>query len=151
MKTYGVAVPIVKPIGFGGVAAIYNGEVMGGITQTKKTGRSCGIGGMRIGFGYLGDARLFQGIYQKRVTGYNNRGRIPGRVRRTYYMRLRSYRPSNPRTEVQQANRQKMADACEAWKNLTVDDIATYTRRGKKCNRVPRMIFISEYLKSHRS
>lgn len=141
--------PKVKPIGFGGVAAIMNGEVMGGITQTKKTGRSSGLGCMRLGFSYIGDRRFFQGIYQKRVTGYNQTGRIAGRPRRTYYVRLRSYRPTNPQTPLQQANRQKMTDACEAWKSLTAVDKSVYNERGQRLNRIPRMIFISEYLKSH--
>lgn len=141
--------PKVKPIGFGGVAAIMNGEVMGGITQRKKTGRSSGLGCMRVGFSFLGDSRLFQGVYQKRVTGYNHKGRIASRPRRSYYVRMRSYRPTNPRTELQQANRQKMADACEAWKSLTVVEKSVYNERGQRLNRIPRMIFISEYLKSH--
>jgi len=142
-------VPIVKPIGFGGVDAIMNGEVMAGIAQHKKTGRSCGLGSMRVGFGYLGDNRKFQGVYQKRVTGYNQTGRIAGRPRRTYYVRLRSYRPTNPQTVAQQANRQKMADACVAWNMLTPVDKYGYNERGRRLNRIPRMIFISEYLKSH--
>lgn len=139
----------VKPIGFGGVAGVLNGETMAGITQRKKTGRSSGLGSMRVGFSYLGDFRFFQGVYQKRVTGYNHKGRIVGRPRRSYYVRMRSYRPTNPRTELQQANRQKMTDACEAWKNLTVVDKSDYNKRGKRQNRIGRMIFISEYLKSH--
>jgi len=139
----------VKPIGFGGVAGVLNGTTMAGLTQTKKTGRSAGLGAMRVGFSFLGDNRYFQGVYQKRVTGYNNTGRIDHLPRKSYYVRMRSYRPTNPRTPLQQANRQKLLDANQAWKDLTPVDKSVYNERGKRQNRIGRMIFISQFMKSH--
>ena len=119
------------------------------LAQTGKIGRSAGLGAVRLGFSYLGDTRTFQGIFQKRVTGYNNRGRLANRERKTYYVRERSYRPTNPRTPLQQANRQKLLDANQAWKDLTPVDKLYYNERGKKASRIGRMIFISWYMKNH--
>jgi len=139
----------VKPIGFGGVEAIKAGLVMAGIRQTKKLGSSAGLGAMRVGRSKIGDDNLAQGIYQRRVTGYNQYGRNPDRPRRSYYVKMRTYAPTNPRTPAQQANRQKLLDANEAWKALTVVEKSVYNERGKRQNRIGRMIFISWYMKSH--
>ena len=107
-----------------------------------------------FGFGTFGTARLgqdmnFGGIYQKRVTGYNQTGRIAGRPRKTYYVKMRSYAPTNPNTEGQLARRAVFADAWTAWHALTDEQKHVYNTRGTKLNRVGWRIFISEYLKSH--
>jgi hypothetical protein len=139
----------VKPIGFGGVDAIRNGEVMAGIRQTKKLGASCGLGMQTLGRGQIGDSVYAQGVYQRRVTGYNRHGRNPNRVRKTYYVKMRTYAPTNPRTPAQQANRQKLLDANQAWKDLTPVEKSRYNSEGKRRNKIGRMVHHSWYLKNH--
>ena len=48
------------------------------------------------------------GIYQMRMT---KRGKVP--------IKMKFYRPTNPRTAAQQANRDKFASAMASWKNMT--------------------------------
>lgn len=138
----------VRPIGVGGVDGIYNGTVMAGIRQRKRLGKSCGFGFLRFGYSPYGDSRYFQGIYQKRVTGYNHTGRIAGRKRKAYYVKMRYYRPTNPKTPFQQENRSKFAEAVSGWAALTPEEQAVYIKRGKRAGRVGRNLFISEFMKS---
>lgn len=114
-----------------------------------KTGPGSGYGFARRGHSRYGTNNPFGGIYQKRVTGYNQYGRNPNRPRRAYYVRMRYYRTPNPRTELQQANRAKMADAVAAWAALTDAEKSYYNERGKRANKVGRNLFISWYLKNH--
>lgn len=114
-----------------------------------KTGRSGGFGFIRFGYSNFGATNFTGGIYQKRVTGYNHTGRIAGRKRRAYYVKMRPYRPTNPQTEEQQANRNKMALAVAAWSDLTPVEKSYYNERGKRYNKVGRNLFISWYLKNH--
>lgn len=111
-------------------------------------GYGSGYGFARRGISKFGDTRRFTGIYQKRNTGYNQHGYIPGKPKRTYYVRMRPYRPTNPRTEAQQANRTKFADANVAWPLLTEDERAKYNAIGKKRGRTGRSLFISWYMKN---
>lgn len=79
----------------------------------------------------------FRGIYQT----YKAKDRKSTRL-------LKLYRPTNPRTEFQQANRQKIANAVYAWQLLTKEQQSVYNERSSP----PRMSgynrFIKEYLKS---
>lgn len=113
-----------------------------------KLGTGSGYGFARRGISKFGDQRRFTGIYQKRNTGYNQHGYIPGKPKRTYYVRMRPYRPTNPQTPLQQANRSKFADACAAWPLLTEDEKAYYNSIGKKRGRPGRSLFISWYMKN---
>ena len=63
--------------------------------------------------------------------------------------KLPFYVPTNPQTEAQQANRQKMADAVAAWQSLTPEQKEIYNERAKGKNLTGNNIFISEYLLSH--
>lgn len=127
---------------------ILDGEHNIALGARGKIGTGSGYGFARRGVSKFGDNRRFTGIYQKRVTGYNQHGRIPGRPRTTYFVRMRPYRPTNPRTEVQQANRNKFADACAAWPLLTDEEKKYYNELGKKRGRAGRSLFISWYMKS---
>jgi len=139
----------VKAIGFNEKEGVLDGSTMAGIAQVGKVGRSSGYGFARRGSGAYGEGVGFGGIYQKRVTGYNQYGRNPARPRRTYYVRMRSYRPTNPQTELQQAHRAKMTAAVVAWQELTLDEKAVYNERGKRVNKVGRNLFISWHIKNN--
>lgn len=114
-----------------------------------KTGPGGGFGFVRFGHSHFGATNHAGGILQKRVTGYNQYGRNPARPRRAYYVRMRPYRPTNPQTPLQQANRAKMADAVSAWNGLTPVEKLGYNERGKRANKIGRNLFISWYLKNH--
>lgn len=146
---YGHRVVKVGGLGLAGIPGLLGGQSMAGLTQKYGIGRSCGFGFIRFGSTQFGDSRFFSGIYQKRVTGYNQTGRIASRPRRTYYVRMRTYRPTNPQTVPQQANRTKFADASAAWSLLTTVEKSVYNTRGKRRNRIGRNLFISEYMKNH--
>lgn len=127
---------------------LLNGTHNIAIEAHGKLGTGSGYGFARRGISQFGDQRRFTGIYQKRNTGYNQHGYIPGKPKRTYYVRMRPYRPTNPRTVPQQANRSKFADACAAWPLLTDDEKAKYNAIGKKRGRPGRSLFISWYMKN---
>lgn len=139
----------VKPIGFGGEAALLSGDAMAGLEVRGAMDYSNGFGFAVMGKSRLGDSRMMGGVYQKRVTGYNNTGRIAGRPRRVYFVKMRSYAPTNPQTVAQQANRAKFADARAEWAGLTAVEKSVYNRRANRMGRVGWRLFMSEYLKSH--
>ena len=59
------------------------------------------------------------------------------------------YRPTNPRTPAQQANRQKFADAMLAWKNLTELEKERYNKEAKSKMLFGWNVFIKEYFAMH--
>lgn len=139
----------VKPFGVGGVEALIAGDTMAGLAQRGKLSWSNGFGFATMGSAKLGDDRFQGGIYQKRVTGYNQftgPAHQPGEV---YYVKMRSYAPTNPQTVEQQANRAKFSDANSAWQSLTNNEKSVYNRRANRKGRVGYFLFMSEYLKSH--
>ena len=146
----GLIVPRVGVSGISGVADLMSGKTLLSIKQSKSIGRSCGFGNGRFGYTGFGDNRFFTGTYQKRVTGYNQTGRIPGRVRRSYYVRMRSYRPTNPNSINQQKYRNLFKDAVNSWSLLTVVDKSIYNKRATRLGRVGRNLYTSEYMKNHR-
>lgn len=133
-----------------GVDSVTNGEAVPNLRMSKKLGRSCGFGNSRFGFAPIGDDRFIQGVYQKRVTGYNHKGRIAGRPRNSYIVRMTSYRPTNPQTVPQQNWRAIFADAVLNWRLLTDEEKQPYNMRGIKASKPGRSLFISEYLKTRR-
>jgi len=80
----------------------------------------------------------FVGIYQTQPT---SKGRI---VRR-----LKLYSPTNPRTEAQQAHRQKYGEAVEAWRDLTDEQKLVYNKKAKGRPLSGYNLFVKEYLLSH--
>lgn len=139
----------VKAIGFGGVDAILQGQVMPGLQTRKKLSYSNGFGFAVMGKSRLGDDRFGGGIYQKRVYGYNQYTGAPPPKNRVYFVKMRSYAPTNPRTVEQQAHRAVFADAVAAWAALTDEEKTTYNRLASKRGRVGRNLFMSEYLRTH--
>lgn len=78
------------------------------------------------------------GIYQMRKC---LEGKIP--------IKMVFYRPTNPRTSLQQANRAKIRDAVIAWSLLTDNQKNVYRERAKTWHYWGYHLFVSEYLKSH--
>ncbi len=137
----------VKPIGFGGVEGVLNGTTMAGIRQTGTIRRGDGFGFIRLGHSALGASAYIGGVYQRRVTGYNNTGRKAHLPRKTYYVKMRYYRPTNPRTPAQQAGRSKFADAVAGWKALSPAEKQLYNTRGSRLGRRGRNLYISEFMR----
>lgn len=59
------------------------------------------------------------------------------------------YVPTNPRTIKQQENRQRFADAMEAWGNLTQNDKKFYNEIAKQQQLFGWNVFIKEYFAKH--
>ena len=137
----------VKPIGFGGVEGVLDGTTMAGLRQTGTIRRGDGFGFIRLGHSALGASAYIGGVYQRRVTGYNNAGRKAHLPRKTYYVKMRYYRPSNPRTPAQQAGRNRFADAVASWKALSPAEQQQYNVRGSRHGRRGRNLYISEYMR----
>lgn len=125
---------------------VLNGTAAPAIEIRGKLGRGTGYGFIRRGSGIYGETPNPGGIYQRRVTGYNQHGRIPGRERVQYFVRMKSYRPTNPRTELQQAGRTKFQTAVEIWQRMTEEERAPWKARAVKKSRRGRNLFISEYM-----
>ena len=137
----------VLPVGQKGVEGIINGETMAGIRQTGSIRRGDGFGFIRLGHSTFGAIAHVGGVYQKRVTGYNNTGRKAHLPRKAYYVRMRYYRPTNPNTPAQQAGRSKFADAVAGWTALTAAEKEEYNKRAHKLSRRGRNLYISEYMR----
>lgn len=92
--------------------------------------------GLSGNIGKEGDADPLgvNGIYQMRMT---KRGKVP--------IKMKFYRPTNPQTVPQQANRQKFADAMTAWGALSSGEKAVYNERAKKRQMFGWGLFIREY------
>jgi hypothetical protein len=119
-----------------------------GITLRKKFGRAVyeddgGIYGTtsygRGVFGY-GDAvpeSIYHGIYQMRKC---KEGIIP--------VQMKFYRPTNPQTVPQQANRSKMQIAVSAWQELTNEQKEVYNKNAIGQKLTGYNLFIKNHLLS---
>lgn len=142
----GIVVVKLKSLVEAGTEGLLNGEAAPAITVTGNLGRGSGYGFARNGNGQFGVAPSPGGIYQKRYTGYNQTGYIPGKKRVAYYVRMRTYTPTNPRTELQQSRRGKFADAVAAWQAMDEDARAPYKARAVRHSRRGRNLFIQEFM-----
>lgn len=77
----------------------------------------------------------FYGIYQQRRC---RSGRET--------IKMKFYKPSNPRTPEQQANRNKFADAMRAWRDLTPELKAWYNIEANKYKLYGVNLFLKNYL-----
>lgn len=125
---------------------ILNGKAAPAIAIAGNIGRGSGYGFARRGNGQFGEPNGPSGIYQRRWTGYNQHGYIPGKKRKAYYVRMRFYRPTNPNTELQQAGRSKFQQAVAAWQNMSEEERAPYKRRAVRKSRRGRNLFIQEFM-----
>lgn len=64
-------------------------------------------------------------------------------------IRMKFYRPTNPETEPQQANRAKFAAAMSAWGALTENQKSGYIKRAKKRGMNGWGLFIREYYQNN--
>ena len=80
----------------------------------------------------------YYGIYQMRRC---KEGYIP--------VQMKFYRPSNPQTAPQQANRSKLADAVVAWQNLTQEQKEVYNQNAVIHHITGYNLFCKEYMLSH--
>jgi len=90
------------------------------------------------------------GIYQQRYRrkDFWQKGYTPKGKRRNFKMKF--YRPTNPRTEKQQAHRQILAEAVALWKALPLSTKKEYNKKayGKQMSGYNK--FISEYLNQNK-
>ncbi len=104
------------------------------------------VGDFFLGYGVSGrigregesDPLNVNGIWQMRKT---KRGKRP--------IKMKFYRPTNPQTEAQQANRAKFAAAMAAWQALSSGDKAVYNARAKKRQMFGWGLFIREYYQAN--
>lgn len=135
-----------KPLNEAGVEGLLNGEAAPAIRITGNIGRGSGYGFARNGNAEYGAAPSPGGIYQKRYTGYNQTGYVPGKKRTPYYIRMRTYTPTNPRTELQQSGRNKFAQAVAAWQAMDEAQRAVWKARAVKKSRRGRNLFIQNFM-----
>lgn len=79
-----------------------------------------------------------EGIYQRQPS-------LNGQIVR----KLKFYVPTNPQTEAQQANRQKIADAVSAWQALTDEQKDVYNKKALGKGISGYNLFIKNYLRSN--
>jgi len=98
------------------------GVALYGSTSKFAFADPCLIGmEIRKRIGPMSTAILRPGIYQMRMT---KRGKIP--------FRMKFYRPYNPQSPAQTAQREKWYAAVEAWSALTPEEKAVYNVEGRK-------------------
>ena len=139
----------VKKLGEKGTIDLLSGEWLVGLDQRGRFTHSAGLGFGTFGAVQYGETQKIGGIYQRRRKGYNNFSGSPPPNSPIYYVKMRSYAPTNPRTGAQQANRQKFKDAIDSWYELTTEQKNAYNKRATRNGRVGYFLYISEYLKSH--
>ena len=64
-------------------------------------------------------------------------------------VKMKFYKPTNPRTEKQQANRQKLASANLAWKSLTDEQKKVYNKNAIGTVMTGYNLFIKKFLLSN--
>jgi len=107
--------------------------------QIKKKVLAPSLYGIRYyGAHEYGAGADFFGIYQVRNWGKHQ-----------VVVKEKLYVPTNPQTETQQANRQKMTDAVAAWQALTSSQQNQYNQRAKYKSYSGYNLYLREYLLSH--
>lgn len=102
-----------------------------------KIGKPYKYGLRRYGQFLYGQKQPKWGIYQIRTRGGH----------RTHVQMIH-YKPTNPQTETQQANRQKYADGVAAWQSLTDEQKSVYNSKAKSKRMSGYNLFLREYLLS---
>lgn len=131
-----------------------NGKVMYdrsmlALSARGKIGRGGGFGVARFSYALYGGSAAGGRVYRRAVSGYNRYGKSATKRRRTHYVGMKYYRPTNPQTPAQQEQRAKMTAAVAEWNVLTAVEKSRYNERGKRANKIGRNLFISWYLKNH--
>lgn len=97
----------------------------------------CDYGKFQFGEGPVGDIDEFNGIYQRRHDG-----------ERVFCVKQKWWVSKNPRTENQQANRTKFAEAIAAWHELTPEQQMLYNLQSKYKRKTGFNIFIAEQMRA---
>ena len=105
------------------------------ITTQGKIGKPYEYGLKRYGQFKYGWNHPKWGIYQIRTRGPKKR-----------HVKMIHYRPTNPQTVPQQANRQIFADGIIAWQGLTDSAKSVYNNRAKKRRMSGYNLFLREYM-----
>ena len=130
------------------------------IVPRKRFGRFTLYGSSMYGFSVYGESDLFLPIsdYGYSVFGYNKYGdiillsgiyRTDNVTGKTKCYREPYYIPKNPRSEAQQAQRQKYANGVVAWQALTEEEKEIYNKRAKHKKYSGYHLFLKEYLLSN--
>lgn len=107
------------------------------MAEVPEIFQSFGLSG-KLGKPEDDDIHDVNGIYQMRMT---KRGKRP--------VRMVFYTPTNPQTEIQEANRSKFATAMSNWQALSSGDKAVYNERAKKRKMFGHGLFIREYYQAN--
>lgn len=119
------------------------------VTPAKRFGRFRIYGTGQFGFSVYGEEDIYfqpPGRDPILLSGIYRRDNVTGKVK---YYRSPYYIVGNPRTELQQANRQKYADGVLAWQNLTDEQKIPYNIKSKGKHMSGYNVFLKEYLLSH--
>ena len=95
------------------------------------------FGEISFGDSGYGEILLLSGIYQMRRS---ETGRHPHR--------LKYYRPYDPKSEMQQTNREKFAAAIAAWQSLTDEQKAVYNKKALGTGLSGYNLKVSEFMSS---
>lgn len=109
-----------------------------GLEVRGKVGAPSAYGTRGYGIFHYGSGSKFHGIYQMRT-----------RFGKQVLVKEKYYVPTNPQTETQQANRQKLTDGVAAWQALTSPQKSVYNERAKYKKFSGYNLFLKEYLLSH--
>lgn len=130
-----------------------------GLQVTGKIGRGTEYGRRRYGWVHYGQESPVEGPRQYGYYRYGGSGYgeawtkwgIYQRDTKTRSQRIRKgvfYIPNNPRTEAQQANRNKFIAALTAWHALTDEQKAVYNERAKGKSMTGYNVFVKQYMLS---
>ena len=124
-------------------------EKLVSFSPSKRCGKHREYGRGMYGFSVYGEEDEFiessngEKIY---TTGIFRRDNVTGEVK---YYREPYYIPKNPRTETQQANRQKLADGVLAWQSLTPEQKNQYNKNAIGKGMSGYNLFLHNYLLSN--
>ena len=124
-------------------------EKLFSLTARKRFGKHRFFGSCLLGHTGFGTDDMVVRVGKDKdvtLTGIYSKKHLNNKV---FYTRGRYYIPYNPRTEKQQVNRSKVANAVLAWQNLTNEQKAVYNKRAIRENFYGYSLFIREYLLSH--
>ena len=115
----------------------------------KRFSRPREYGTSQYGFSHYGEEDIVfapEGREPIILSGIYRRGKVKNGYK---VYREPFYITRDPKTPAQQANRQKFANAMQAWKNLTSEQKNAYNERAEKLRIEGVNLFIREYMLSH--
>jgi len=120
------------------MVVISAGETPIGDKIRKKLGSPSLYGTRGYGAHEYGAGADYFGIYQIRSEGGKQ-----------VIVKLPLYVPTNPQTEIQQANRQKITNGVIAWQSLTDEQKEVYNEKAKYKRYSGYNLYLREYLLSN--